>query len=201
MQLRKRQVKLILNFKKEKCNRHVPKPFSKIQLLKKKEEKTGHKMMIKRGKIEKTSETKCKSKGRSYSAPKPVWELLLVRQLQIILGEKLFGPQARFTSHEKCISRNRKNANKEKVENFFNSRVSPTIPVSHSCKNQNKIKNKWGNITCRRPNAHAPQEGVKCHQNTDQQIGKFKNWNSCVHNIYLRFIVHYFCSPYVCLCY
>ena len=46
---------------------------SKIQLLKKKkEEKTGHKMMIKRGKIEKTSETKCKSKGRSYSAPKPV---------------------------------------------------------------------------------------------------------------------------------
>ena len=31
--------------------------------------------------------------GRSYSAPKPVWELLLVRQLQIILGEKLFGPQ------------------------------------------------------------------------------------------------------------
>ena len=58
--------------KKEKCNRHVPKPFSKIQLLKKKEEKTGHKMMIKRGKIEKTSETECKSKGRSYSAPKPV---------------------------------------------------------------------------------------------------------------------------------
>ena len=39
---------------------------------KKKEEKTGHKMMIKRGKIEKTSETKCKSKGRSNSAPKPV---------------------------------------------------------------------------------------------------------------------------------
>ena len=34
--------------------------------------------------------------GRSYSAPKPVWELLLVRQLQIILGEKLFGPQARL---------------------------------------------------------------------------------------------------------
>ena len=36
------------------------------------------------------------STGRSYSAPKPVWELLLVRQLQIILGEKLFGPQARL---------------------------------------------------------------------------------------------------------
>ena len=36
------------------------------------------------------------SAGRSYSAPKPVWELLLVRQLQIILGEKLFGPQARL---------------------------------------------------------------------------------------------------------
>ena len=34
--------------------------------------------------------------GRSYSAPKPVWELLLVRRLQIILGEKLFGPQARL---------------------------------------------------------------------------------------------------------
>ena len=40
------------------------------------------------------------------------------------------------------------------------------------------------------------QEGVKCHQNTDQQIGKFKNWNSCVHKIYcplfllnLRFVV------------
>ena len=48
------------------------------------------------------------------------------------------------------------------------------------------------------PIAHAPQEGVKCHQNTDQQIGKFKNWNSCVHKIYLRFIVHYFCSPTFC---
>ena len=36
------------------------------------------------------------STGRSNSAPKPVWELLLVRQLQIILGEKLFGPQARL---------------------------------------------------------------------------------------------------------
>ena len=34
--------------------------------------------------------------GRSYSAPKPVREFLLVRQLQIILGEKLFGPQARL---------------------------------------------------------------------------------------------------------
>ena len=34
--------------------------------------------------------------GRSNSAPKPVRELLLVRQLQIILGEKLFGPQARL---------------------------------------------------------------------------------------------------------
>ena len=34
--------------------------------------------------------------GRSSSAPKPVWELLLVRKLQIILGEKLFGPQARL---------------------------------------------------------------------------------------------------------
>ena len=31
------------------------------------QKKTGQKMMIKRGKIEKTSETKCKSKGRSYS--------------------------------------------------------------------------------------------------------------------------------------
>ena len=39
---------------------------------------------------------KANSTGRSYSAPKPVWELLLVRQLQIILGEKLFGPQARL---------------------------------------------------------------------------------------------------------
>ena len=44
----------------------------KYNCSKKKEEKTGHKMMINRGKIEKTSETKCKSKGRSYSAPKPV---------------------------------------------------------------------------------------------------------------------------------
>ena len=31
--------------------------------------------------------------GRSYSAPKAIWVLLLVRQLQIILGEKLFGPK------------------------------------------------------------------------------------------------------------
>ena len=63
---------LISKKKTEKCNRHVPKPFSKIQLLRKKEEKTGHEMMIKRGKTEKRSETKCKSKGRSNSAPKPV---------------------------------------------------------------------------------------------------------------------------------
>ena len=62
----------------------------------KEEKKPVHKMMTKRGKTEKTAETKCKSRGRSYSAPKPVWELLLVRQLQIILGEKLFGPQARL---------------------------------------------------------------------------------------------------------
>ena len=34
--------------------------------------------------------------GRSPSAPKPDRELLLVRQFQIILGEKLFGPQARL---------------------------------------------------------------------------------------------------------
>ena len=46
-----------------------------------------------------------------------------------------------FTRHEKCIPRNRKNTNKEKVENFFNSRISRTFAVSHSCKNQNK-KNK-----------------------------------------------------------
>ena len=63
---------LISKKKTEKYNRHVPKPFSKIQLLKKKRKKAGHKMMIKRGKTEKRSETKCKSKGRSYSAPKPV---------------------------------------------------------------------------------------------------------------------------------
>ena len=68
----------------------------KYNCSEKKRKKRGHKMMIKRGKTEKRSETKCKSKGRSYSAPKPVWELLLVRQLQIILGEKLFGPQARL---------------------------------------------------------------------------------------------------------
>ena len=47
--------------------------FSKIELLRKKEEKkTVHKMMMKRGKTEKIAETKCKSRGRSYSAPKPV---------------------------------------------------------------------------------------------------------------------------------
>ena len=45
-----------------------------------------------------------------------------------------------ITRHEKCIPRNRKNTNKEKVENFFNSRVSRTFAVSHSCKNQNKRK-------------------------------------------------------------
>ena len=47
-----------------------------------------------------------------------------------------------FTRHEKCIPRNRKNANKEKVENFFNSRISRTFAVSHSCKNKNKKINK-----------------------------------------------------------
>ena len=45
-----------------------------------------------------------------------------------------------FTRHEKCIPRNRKNANKEKVESFFNSRISRTFAVSHSCKSQNKRK-------------------------------------------------------------
>ena len=83
--------------KTEKCNRHVPNfVLENRTAQKKREKKTVHKMMIKRGKTEKTAETKCKSKGRSYSAPKPVWELLLVRQLQIILEEKLFGPQARL---------------------------------------------------------------------------------------------------------
>ena len=67
----------------------------KYNCSEKKRKKAGHKMMIKRGKTEKRSETKCKCKGRSYSAPKPVLELLLVRQLQVILGEKLFGPKAK----------------------------------------------------------------------------------------------------------
>ena len=35
-------------------------------------------------------------RGGVTRSPKPVWELLLVRQLQIIIGEKLFGPQARL---------------------------------------------------------------------------------------------------------
>ena len=50
--------------------------------------------MIIRGKSEMTSKSKGKFHGEDL--PKPVWELLLVRQLQIILGEKLFGPQARL---------------------------------------------------------------------------------------------------------
>ena len=55
------------------------------------------KTMIIRGKSRKKQQKQnANSAGRSYSAPKPVWELLLVRQLQIILGEKLFGPQARL---------------------------------------------------------------------------------------------------------
>ena len=45
-----------------------------------------------------------------------------------------------FTGHEKYIPRNRKNTTKEKVENLFNYGISRTIPVSHSCKNQN-LKN------------------------------------------------------------
>ena len=46
-----------------------------------------------------------------------------------------------FTRHEKCIPRNRKNANKEKVENFFNSRISRTFAVSHSCKTAAQKRN------------------------------------------------------------
>ena len=53
--------------------------------------------MIIRGKSRKKQQKQnANSAGRSYSAPKPVRELLLDRQLQIILGEKLFGPQARL---------------------------------------------------------------------------------------------------------
>ena len=57
------------------------------------------KMMIIRRKSRKKQKKQkqiANSAGRSSSAPKLVWELLLVRQLQIILGEKLFGPQARL---------------------------------------------------------------------------------------------------------
>ena len=53
-------------------------------------------MIIRRKRREKQQKQKCNFAGRSSSAPKPVWELLLVRKLQIILGEKLFGPQARL---------------------------------------------------------------------------------------------------------
>ena len=53
-------------------------------------------MTIIKEKIEKTAKENVDFAGRSNSAPKPVRELLLVRQLQIILGEKLFGPQARL---------------------------------------------------------------------------------------------------------
>ena len=53
-------------------------------------------IIIRRKSRKKTAKTKYNFAGRSYSAPKPDRELLLVRQLQIILGEKLFGPQARL---------------------------------------------------------------------------------------------------------
>ena len=68
----------------------------KIWLLRNRRKKERHKLMIKRGKLKRQQEQNANFTGRSYSAPKPVWELLLVRQLQIILGEKLFGPQARL---------------------------------------------------------------------------------------------------------
>ena len=59
--------------KTEKCNRHVPNFVLENRTAQKKRgKKTVHKMMIKREKTEKTAETKCKSGGRSYSAPKPV---------------------------------------------------------------------------------------------------------------------------------
>ena len=44
----------------------------KYNCSEKKKKKTGHKMMIKRRKMEKTSKSKANSTGRSYSAPKPV---------------------------------------------------------------------------------------------------------------------------------
>ena len=53
-------------------------------------------MRIGKKKEKRQQKQKANSTGRSYSAPKPVRELLLVCQLQIILGEKLFGPQARL---------------------------------------------------------------------------------------------------------
>ena len=53
-------------------------------------------MIVLRKKYERQRKKNADFAGRSYSAPKPVRELLLVHQLQIILGEKLFGPQARL---------------------------------------------------------------------------------------------------------
>ena len=53
-------------------------------------------MIIRRKSRKKKQKQNANFAGRSYSAPKPARELLLVRQLQIILGEKLFGPQARL---------------------------------------------------------------------------------------------------------
>ena len=67
-----------------------------IQLVGWKREKEDKNVKNKEKKKKKQQKQNANSAGRSYSPPKLVWELLLDRQLQIILGGKLFGPQARL---------------------------------------------------------------------------------------------------------
>ena len=51
------------------------------------------KMFIIRGKEEKTARTKCKFRGEELLGPQASLRVTPCRKLQIILGEKLFGPQ------------------------------------------------------------------------------------------------------------
>ena len=96
--------RLVKERKGKKSNWQVPNRINKNSLCTnsitspkgKNKEKRKLKMIVLRKKWERQQKQSTDFAGRSYSAPKPVWELLLVRQLQIILGEKLFGPQARL---------------------------------------------------------------------------------------------------------
>ena len=81
---------------REKRNKDVRKPYHWRMLSGPKKITAQKTKKNRKRKRKKQQKQNANSTGRSYSAPKPVWELLLVRQLQIILGEKLFGPQARL---------------------------------------------------------------------------------------------------------
>ena len=125
-------------------------------------------MLISRGNNRKDSKKKCKySMGRSYSAPKPVWELLLVRKLQIILGETTTTPVAWFEPAASMTSP------------LLDAR--PRLPVDHleiahyysiNC----QCKEFWNTALGERVRRFVWLSAIKRFRSITKEINHTKNW-------------------------